>query len=208
MMVMEGTGQNRKTNMNTNKQNMAVCMMSAVCMMAAVSLTVQAARSPLTVQRASVVECRQASASAVTVLPVQTNLLRLRKADTLWVVLKDPQVKKAMNEAMGTAVKKYLDATEITELPDVKNNELYSAGAVKGLYTIMESFFDLNLLTGKVCIAVLDDSTLSVYGVESFDKLPVATREYIEDLKTRMVDSSGLSIHFKKPEGTQDRSAG
>jgi hypothetical protein len=139
---------------------------------------------------------------------VPTNFMRLKKSDSLWVVLEDPEVRQGMKDIMGTAVEKYFDATQITELPDVRDNELYSIGGVRGLYTIRESFFNVNLATRKLCVIVLNDNDLSIYGVPSFDRLPQPARDYIDDLQSRRVDpSEKLNIQFLKPEAAPQVSA-
>lgn len=138
--------------------------------------------------------------SASYTLPQQTNLLRLRKADNLCTVLEDAEVKESMKESMGSAVQKYFDTTQIMELPNVKGNDLYSAGGISGLFTICESFFNINLLTKKVVIVLLDDDKLSIYGAADETELPAPVQEYIEDLQLRV--STRLKISFEKPSRT------
>lgn len=136
--------------------------------------------------------------SSVVIATMPTNFQRLRKTDSLWTVLEDAEVKKEMQTVMGAAVENYFDATQVTELPSVNGDDLYSAGGVRGLFTLSESFFDLNLANKKLCLAVLNDRALSIYGASSFEQLPAPVREYIEDLQTRIAPDK-LKIQFEKP---------
>jgi hypothetical protein len=117
--------------------------------------------------------------------PQEFTLQRLKKADSLWTVIEDPEVKECIKTCMGSDIQKYFAATQEAELPDVKGDDLYSLGFVKGLCTIKESFLDLNLRTRKACIAVLDCNQLKIYGADSANDLPEPMILYIDDLKSR-----------------------
>ncbi len=150
---------------------------------------------------------KQSSASLNQVLAQETSLIRLKKSESLWTVLEDEDVKSLMKSTMGADLDKYFDATQITELPDVKGADLYAAGGVRGLFTISESFFDLNMNTKKVCVCVLAENKLSIYGVDSMSKLPEPVKEYIDDVRSRlhgkeaMVSSVALpQICFARPK--------
>lgn len=129
---------------------------------------------------------------------IQTSLIRLKKSDNLWTVLEDSEVKSLMKKVMGSDTEKYFNMTQLAEMPEVKGNDLYSAGNVRGMFTICETFFNLNLTTKKLCICVLDDNKLSIYGAQSHEDLPEPVREYIRDLQGRM-STTKAKITFAKP---------
>lgn len=139
--------------------------------------------------------------------PQQTSLIRLKKSDSLWTVLEDFEVKELMKETMGADLEKYFSSTQLTELPDVKGEDLYATGGVRGLFTITESFFDVNLNTKKVCVCVLNEGVISVWGADSFQTLPEPVREYIEDVQSRIKQDAvgqkqgpGAKVCFEKPK--------
>lgn len=126
----------------------------------------------------------------------QFNFNRLRKADDLWQVIDDPELRDCMKESMGADLQKYFDATERAELPEIKGDDLYSLGFVPHLFTIRESFLDLNLRTRKICIAVLDCDKLQIYGADSKTDLPEPMILYIDDLKSRKSSDRPLNICY------------
>ena len=115
-----------------------------------------------------------------------SSLIRLKKSDELWKVLEDSEIKALMKQTMGSDTEKYFNVSQLIEMPNVDKDELYAAGNVRGLAGIMESFFDLNMASKKLCICVLDDGQLSIYGAADHEALPAAVREYIKDLQGRM----------------------
>lgn len=143
---------------------------------------------------------KQNSASLNQVLAQETSLIRLKKSESLWTVLEDEDVKALMKSAMGADLDKYFNATQITELPDVKGADIYAAGGVRGLFTISESFFDLNMNTKKVCICVLSDGKLSIYGVDSMSKIPEPVKEYIDDVRSRLHSREAMLSNEELPK--------
>ncbi|MBX9721490.1 MAG: hypothetical protein K2X81_08865 [Candidatus Obscuribacterales bacterium] len=140
----------------------------------------------------------EAKKGFVTPLPRVTTLQRLRKSDTMWKVFEDEDVKAGMKAAMGNAVEKYFDLTQLTEMPEVDGDDLYAAGGVRGLYTVCETFFNVNLQTKKQCIVILDNNKLSVYGAESNEQLPQPVKDYIDDVQSRHAEPH-LRVVFEKP---------
>ncbi|MGL1311268.1 hypothetical protein ACSTKO_24990, partial [Vibrio parahaemolyticus] len=69
---------------------------------------------------------------------------------------------------------------------------------VRGMYTVCETFFDLNLQNKKQCIAILDNNKIAVYGAESKEQLPQPVKDYIDDVQSRHSDGL-LEVVFEKP---------
>jgi len=116
----------------------------------------------------------------------ESNLLRLRKSDSMWTVLELPEVQAQMQKVMGTNIEKYFAATQIIDMPSVRGDELYASGGVGAQYNATESFFDLNLVSKRVCVVVLADRKLSVYGADSFETMPSAAQDFVLDLQSRL----------------------
>ncbi|MBX9569629.1 MAG: hypothetical protein K2X77_12075 [Candidatus Obscuribacterales bacterium] len=99
-----------------------------------------------------------------------------------WVILDDPEVKKAITDAMGSKDEMYWNYTQLTSEPDVTGDHLFISASVRGLFTISESFLDLNLKTKKACVGYLDDGRVHVYGVEKKSDIPKPVEDYIKNL--------------------------
>ena len=153
--------------------------------------------SAIAIQMLALPPVVEAKKGFVTPVPHVTTLQRLRKSDSMWHVLEDEEVKNGMKAVMGNAVERYFDLTQLAEMPEVDADDLYSAGGVRGLYTVCETFFNLNLQTKKVCIVLLDNNKLSIYGAASSEQLPQPVKDYIEDVQSRQTGSK-LGIAFEK----------
>ncbi len=163
-------------------------------------LTAVAIASAISLQLLSLAPAVQAKKEMQSPIPRLTTFQRLRKSDSMWKVLEDEEVKDGMKTVMGSALEKYFDLTQLTEMPEVVGDDLYSAGGVRGLYTECETFFDLNLITKKQCIVLLDGGVLSVYGAASMEQSPQPVKDYIQDVESRYSGTSKLSIRFEKPD--------
>lgn len=131
-------------------------------------------------------------------LPTATNLIRLKKADSLGVILNDREVQERMRDVLGEDIGKYFSVTEIIEIPETKNNEIYAFATAREAGRRAESFFDLNLSNKKLCVIIRQDAHLFVYGADSAATLPEYAREYIDDLRLRLGKADKLNVRFKK----------
>jgi hypothetical protein len=115
-------------------------------------------------------------------------------------VLDDPEVKKRIKAVMGNKDTKFWDCTQLVDEPKISGEDYATTSGVRGLYTIMESVFDLNLATGKCCVGYLDDKDLYIYGAVSMKEVPGPVKDYINDLNKRKYGD--LNVHFEKPDRT------
>jgi hypothetical protein len=125
---------------------------------------------------------------------------RFRHQETPWKVLSDPRVKKNIKAVMGNKDTKFWDCTQLTEQPKIVGTHYATSSGVRGLFTISESIFDLNLSNGKCCVGYLDDKDLHIFGARSLKEVPGLVKEYIDDLKKRR--EGDLTVHFEKPDWT------
>lgn len=126
------------------------------------------------------------------------NLKRFAKATDGWKVVNDPLVKKCMKAAMGNAVDRYFDNTQLLETPKVTGDDLVVTGGVRGLFTITESVLSLNLRNNTACVGLLDDNKIDIYGAQTTAALPKAVKDYIRDLEKRKAEK--VTVSFLKPD--------
>jgi hypothetical protein len=128
-----------------------------------------------------------------------SSLEKLKKYTDAWKVLSDPAVARNMKAVMGNKYFLFEERTQSLDEIRVEGNELFSSGGVQGLYTIMEGAFDLNTKTGQVQVALLDDTTLDVWGAASTSDLSAGMSNYIKDLQERMGSERELQVRFEAP---------
>jgi hypothetical protein len=113
------------------------------------------------------------------------NFERFRNAKDGGTVLNDPAVKKLIKQTMGNKEQEFWDNTQMVSQPKIEGHHISFSAGVRGLFTIMESIFDLNMATGKVTVGYLKDSTLHIFGVPQGAPLPDMVKSYVTDLKQR-----------------------
>jgi hypothetical protein len=128
-----------------------------------------------------------------------SSLEMLKKYTDAWKVLGDPAVARNMKAVMGNKYFLFEERTQLLDEIRVEGDELFSSGGVQGLYTIMEGAFDLNTKTGQVQVALLDDTTLNVWGAASTSDLSAGMSNYIKDLQERMGSERELQVRFEAP---------
>ncbi|MBX9686528.1 MAG: hypothetical protein K2X27_07485 [Candidatus Obscuribacterales bacterium] len=118
-------------------------------------------------------------------IETQSSFNRFRKIDSLDQVFDDSEVRDSMKLILGEDLGKFLASSKTMEMPEVSGDELYSLGLAPSGSDLKETFFDLNLMSKKICIALLSKESLDVYGLKSIDDAPPALIEYIKDLESR-----------------------
>ena len=114
--------------------------------------------------------------------PIQAggaNFERFRKETDPWIILHDPVIKQRIKALMGNKDASFWACTQLVELPKISGDHCTLTAGVRGLFTIMESVFDLNLSTGKCCCGYLEDGVLHIYGVQGVSELPKPVQDYI-----------------------------
>jgi len=125
-----------------------------------------------------------------------SNFGRFRKVSDSWKILGDPEVKKKIKAAMGTAAEHYWDCTQLANDPQVSGDDILITAGVRGLFTIMESFLDLNVTTGAVIVGYLNDKKIHVYGTTNIDTAPKPLHDYIKNLENEN------KLVYEKPSTT------
>lgn len=123
-----------------------------------------------------------------------TSFERFRKETDSWKILNHPQIKARLKTLMGNKVSKYWDSTQLVEEPKISGDHCSITGGVRGLFTITESVFDLNMSTGKCCAGYLENGTLHVYGATNTSDLPKPVHDYVDDLAKRSSDFQGTQF--------------
>jgi hypothetical protein len=135
--------------------------------------------------------------AAVPVKPSPTsNFERFRKQSDSWKILGDPEVKKKIKAAMGTAAEHYYDCTQLVSDPQVSGDDVLITAGVRGLFTIAESFLNLNVKTCSLIVGYLGDKKYHVYGTTNIDTAPKPLQDYIKKLEGEN------SVVYDKPSTT------
>jgi hypothetical protein len=125
-----------------------------------------------------------------------SNFSHFRKETDGWKILADPEVKKKIKVEMGTAAGHYWDCTQLTNEPQVSGDDILVTAGVRGLFTFMESFLNLNVKTGSVIVGYLNDKHIYVYGTTSIDTAPKPLQDYIKNLEKEN------TLVYEKPSTT------
>lgn len=104
---------------------------------------------------------------------------RFRKELNPWKVLRDPEIKKRIRNLMGNKDTNFWNCTQLVEEPKISGDHYTFNAGVRGLYTLSESVFDLNLTTGNCCCGYLQDDVLHIFGAESMKDVPKPMQDYL-----------------------------
>src|SRR5208337_547719 len=107
-----------------------------------------------------------------------SSLEKLKKYTDAWEVLHNPTVAHNMKAVMGNKYSLFEERTQSLDQVEVDGDEIFSQGGIQGLYTITEGAFDLNIKTGRVQVALLDNSALDIWGAASTSDLSVGMSKY------------------------------
>ncbi len=133
-------------------------------------------------------------------LQLKSSWMRLKKSDSLESVLQDSEVSVALEDLLKGNLESYLEASKISELPGVNDDDLYAIARSRNA-NLKESFFNLNLQNRKITVLVLDGRTLSIYGAETYEQMPAPALEYLQDLHGRFGNTVNLA--FKNHDTSQ-----
>jgi hypothetical protein len=128
-----------------------------------------------------------------------SSLEKLKKYTDAWKVLHNPTVVHNMKAVMGNKYSLFEERTQSLDQVEMDGDEIFSQGGVQGLYTITEGAFDLNIKTGRVQVALLDNSALDIWGAASTSDLSVGMSKYIKDLQDRKGNETELQVRFEAP---------
>jgi len=146
-----------------------------------------------------------AAPTAKTSVATTNYFQKFRKDPDAWDVVNDPKVQAAMKKVMGNKVSDFFDVTQMLEMADVEGDSFTTYGGIRGLFTLTETVFNLNLKTGEVCVGVLDIDKIKVYGTKNGTSVPKPVREYLTNLAQRK-HGEKLAVIYAQPDWSKHES--